>query len=143
MAAHDWVMARLDSTVNPDDSLRLTSPKTTGLSLAAAACRGSNSGKMRDLGSLWRSGLSANLLSTNISDPFADETADLEAQKIVARFFVHSAEFNGRRNGTGVQASQKESEIIKLVQFQSALQTSARVLAKIAKVSSGSAKREL
>jgi hypothetical protein len=142
MAAHDWVMARLDSTVNPDDSLRLTSPKTTGLSLAAAACRGSNFGKMRDLGSLWRSGLSANLLSTNISDPFTEESADLEAQNIVARFFVHSAEFNGRRNGTGSQASQKESEIIKLVQFQSALQTSARVLAKIAKVSSGSAKRE-
>ncbi|MCU1312082.1 MAG: hypothetical protein JWO20_3207 [Candidatus Angelobacter sp.] len=143
MAAHDWVMARLDSTVNPDNSLRLTTPKKTGLSLAAAASGGSISGKMRDISSLWRSGLSANLLCTNISDPFTDETADLEVQNIVARFFVQSAELDGRRNRAGIQASQNESEIMKLVQFQSVLQTSARALAKIARVSSGSAKREL
>ncbi|MCU1305564.1 MAG: hypothetical protein JWN45_259 [Acidobacteriaceae bacterium] len=143
MAAHDWVIARLDSTVNADDSLRLTSPKKGGMSLAAAASGGSISGKMRDLSSLWRSGLSANLRSTNISDPFTDESADLEAQNVIARFFVHSAELDGRRNRMGVEASQNETEIMKLVQFQSVLQTSARVLANIARVSSGYTKREL
>jgi hypothetical protein len=57
--------ARLGSTVNPDDSLRLATPKKSGMSLAAAASGRSTSGKARDLSSLWRSGLSANLRSTN------------------------------------------------------------------------------
>jgi hypothetical protein len=141
MAAHDWVIARLGSTVNPDYSLRLAMPKKTELSLAAAAAGGSFSGKMRDMNSLWRSGLSANLRSTNISDPFTDESADLDAQNILARFFVHSTELDGRRTKLDIQASPNESEIMKLVQFQSVLQTSASALTKIAKVSSPSAKR--
>jgi hypothetical protein len=136
MAAHDWVMMRLDSTVNADDSLRLAGPHKGGMSLAAAASGGSISGKMRDLSSLWRSGLSATLIPSNISDPFTDESADLEAQNLVARFFVESAELNGRSK----QASHNEHEIMELVQFQSALQTSARALANVARVASGSAK---
>jgi hypothetical protein len=129
MATHDWVMARLESTVNTDSSLRLARQDKGGLSLASAACGGSISGKMRDMNSLWRSEMSGTQLLTNISDPLADAVADTEAQKVVANFFVKNASRDS-------QNLEDETEITKLLQLQSALQTSARVLSRIAAVSS-------
>jgi hypothetical protein len=130
MATHDWVIARLGSTINSDDSLRLV--RKSGISLAEAAGGGSGCGKIRDMNSLWRSGLSANIRSTNISDPLADEAADMEAQDVVARFFVRDT----RSSHASAKGPQDASEIMNLVQFQSALQASARVLSRIAIISS-------
>jgi len=89
-------------------------------------------GKMRDLACLWSSGLSSSLFSTNISDPFADDAADQEAQQIVARYMARSA---GRQK-LGHPAASKESEIMDLVQFQNALQTSSRIVSRIASLTS-------
>ena len=88
--------------------------------------------KLRDLASLWSSGLSSTLFSTNISDPFADEAADLEAQQIVARYMARGV---GRADQSH-HAGSKESEIMNLVQFQNALQTSSRIVSRIASLTS-------
>jgi flagellar hook-associated protein FlgK len=106
----------------------------SNVSLAQAASNNAvAAGKLRDLALLWSSGLSSTLFSTTISDPFADEAADLEAQQIVARYMARSA---GRQKQSR-HATSKESEIMDLVQFQNALQTSSRIVSRIASLTSG------
>lgn len=103
------------------------------MSLAQAAYGNAvSAGRLRDMASLWSSGLSSSLLSTNISDPFADEAADLEAQQIVARYMAR----NVVRGNELHYAASKESKIMDLVQFQNALQTSSRIVSRIASLTS-------
>ena len=105
----------------------------SNVSLAQAASNNAvAAGKLRDLALLWSSGLSSTLFSTTISDPFADEAADLEAQQIVARYMARSA---GQKQSH--HATSKGSEIMDLVQFQNALQTSSRIVSRIASLTSG------
>jgi hypothetical protein len=80
--------------------------------------------KMRDLAALWSSGLNTASLATNVSDPFSDGPADMEAQLIIARQLS--------RQEKSVQASTMRLEIVNLVGLQSALQTSARIVSRIA-----------
>jgi hypothetical protein len=76
--------------------------------------------KMRNLAKLWDSGLSASLLS-NISDPLSDESADSEAAVLIECYLAYKQpESTGR------------SQLADLIRFQATLQTSSRLLCKIA-----------
>src|SRR6266481_9594748 len=76
--------------------------------------------KMRDLAKLWDSGLSASLLS-NISDPLSDESADSQASELIEQYLAYKQpEKPGRL------------QLADLIRFQATLQTSSRLLSKIA-----------
>ncbi|MCU1287384.1 MAG: hypothetical protein JWO13_3734 [Acidobacteriales bacterium] len=75
---------------------------------------------IRNLAKLWDSGLTASLLS-NISDPLSDSSADAEALELVERYVARKQ-----------PASPRRLQLAELIRYQAALQTSSRLLSKIA-----------
>jgi hypothetical protein len=133
MATRDFLVPLMGQRSSREGGKPARPTLVHGVSLAQAASGNAVAAeKLRDLASLWSSGLSSTLFSTNISDPFADEAADLEAQQIVARYVARKVV---RRNEPHYAPS-KESEIMDLVQFQNALQTSSRIVSRIASLTS-------